>query len=58
MGHHLIEDALEKQEIKSKNKDLLEKLHVKVSYKTILNTPNDEELGKLIREKYWELQNK
>jgi hypothetical protein len=61
MGHHLIDDALEEQykwEPLPYNEKLLDKLYVKVSYNIIVNTPNDEELGKLVREKYWELQNK
>jgi hypothetical protein len=57
MGHHLIDDALEKQdewEPIPYNEELLDNLYIKISYKTIINTPNDTKLGKLIRDIYWD----
>jgi hypothetical protein len=56
MGHHLIDDALKNQEhleLVPYSEELMEITHIKVSYKTILDTPNDAELGNLIREIYW-----
>lgn len=59
MGHHLIDDALENQNQwepvpYSKELDTID--YVKVSYQTILNTPNDAELGNLVRNTLYELQ--
>ena len=58
MGHHLIDDALENQEqleliSYSKELDIID--YIKVSYHTILTTPNDTELGALIRKRYIEM---
>jgi hypothetical protein len=52
MGHRLIDDALEKQA--SKELETID--YVKVSYQTILNTPNDAKLGSLVRNTLYELQ--
>jgi hypothetical protein len=59
MGHHLIDDALENQaqlELVPYSKELEIINYVKVPYHTILNTPNDAELGKLVRHTLYELQ--
>jgi hypothetical protein len=59
MGHHLIENALERQdewEPIPYGEELLDSLYIKISYKTIIDTPNDQKLGKLIRDIYWERQ--
>jgi|LakMenE01Jun11ns_1017448.scaffolds.fasta_scaffold9628544_2 hypothetical protein len=59
MGHHLIDDALENQdqfELISYSEELGVVDYVKVSYHTILTTPNDAELGELVRNTLYELQ--
>jgi hypothetical protein len=59
MGHRLIDDALEKQaqlELVPYSKELETIDYVKVSYQTILNTPNDAKLGSLVRNTLYELQ--
>jgi len=59
MGHHLIDDALENQtqwEPVPYGMELDTIDYVKVSYQTILNTPNDAELGNLVRNILYELQ--
>jgi hypothetical protein len=61
MGHHLIDDALENQEqleLVPYSKELETIDYVKVSYHTILTTPNDAELGNLVRTTLYELQKK
>jgi hypothetical protein len=61
MGHHLIDDALENQaqwEPISYGKEMLEFDYIKIPFDTILNTPNDQELGELVRDKYLKLLNK
>ena len=59
MGHHLIDDALENQaqwEPVLYSKEMLEIDYVKTPINIILNTPNDQELGKLIRDEYYKSQ--
>ena len=59
MGHHLIDDALENQdqfELISYSEELGVVDYVKVSYHTILTTPNDAELGELVRNTLHKLQ--
>lgn len=59
MGHRLIDDALEEQaqlELVPYSKELETIDYVKVSYQTILNTPNDAKLGSLVRNTLYELQ--
>jgi hypothetical protein len=61
MGHHLIDDALENQEqleLVPYSKELETIDYVKISYHTILTTPNDTELGNLVRTTLYELQKK
>lgn len=59
MGHRLIDDALEKQaqwEPVLYSKEMLEIDYVKIPINIILNTPNDQKLGKLIRDEYYKSQ--
>jgi hypothetical protein len=61
MGHHLIDDALENQtqwEPIPYGREMLEFDYIKIPFDTILNTPNDQELGKLVRDKYLESKTK
>lgn len=59
MGHHLIDDALENQAQWgpiSYGKEMLEIDYVKIPFDIILNTPNDQELGGLVRDEYYKSQ--